>query len=67
MANLLRASNNHKVTWRQGTTLADNGDIVGCLHITLKDENNKDIAKACLTSNQLAAYCLNNNKLDNKS
>lgn len=63
MANLLLASDYHKITWRQGTTKADNGDTVGCLHLTLKDENNKDVAKACLTANQLAAYCLNNNKM----
>lgn len=63
MANLLFASDYHKITWRQGTTQADNGDTVGYLHLTLKDENNKDVAKACLTANQLAAYCLNNNKM----
>ena len=63
MANVLFASNNHKITWRQGTIQADNGDTVGCLHLTLKDENNKDVAKACLTANQLAAFCLHNNKL----
>ena len=63
MANRLFASDNHKITWRQGTTKADSGDTIGCLHLTLKDENNKDVAKACLTANQLAAYCLNNNKM----
>ena len=63
MATLLFASDYHKITWRQGTTQADNRDTVGCLHLTLKDENNKDVAKACLTANQLAAYCLNNNKM----
>lgn len=63
MANLLHANDNHKITWRQGTAQADNGDTVGCLHLTLKDENNKDVAKACLTANQLAAFCLNNNKI----
>lgn len=63
MANLLNASNNHKVKWSQGTTIADNGDIIGCLHLILRDKNDKDVAKACLTANQLAAFCLNNNKL----
>ena len=63
MANRLFASDNHKITWRQGTTKANSGDTIGCLHLTLKDENNKDVAKACLTANQLAAYCLNNNKM----
>ena len=67
MANLLRASNSHNVVYRQGRTVADNGDIIGCLHLILRDENDKDVAKACLTSNQLAAFCLNNNKLNNKS
>lgn len=63
MANRLFASGYHKIIWRQGTIKADNGYTVGCLHLTLKDENNKDVAKACLTANQLAAYCLNNNKM----
>ena len=62
MANLLFANDNHKITWRQGS-INDHGNIVGCLHLTLKDENNKDVAKACLTANQLAAFCLNNNKI----
>lgn len=63
MANLLHASDRYAITWRQGTTKADNGDTVGCLHLTLKDENDKEVAKACLNANQLAAFCLNNNKL----
>ena len=66
MANLLFASGYHKITWRQGVSHTDNGDPIGCLNLTLKNENNKEVAKACLTANQLAAYCLHNNKL-NKS
>ena len=63
MANLLQASNKCTITWRQGTTTSVTKDTVGCLHLTLKDENDKEVAKACLNANQLAAFCLNNNKM----
>ena len=62
MANCLDANDNHKITWKQGS-INNHGNIIGCLHLTLKDENHKDVAKACLTANQMAAYCLENNKL----
>lgn len=62
MANLLHASNGLNLTWRRGTAKAYNGDTVDCLHLTLSDSNGTIQAKAILNANQIARFCLENNK-----
>ena len=63
MANLLYASNGLKITWRRGTTKSTNGDLVDCLHLILSDKDTDAVyAKAVLNANQLASFCLENNK-----
>ena len=64
MANLLHASNGLKLTWKRGNTKSPkNGDDIDCLHLILKNRNGDIIAKATLNANQIAAFCLNNNKM----
>lgn len=62
MANLLYASSGLKLTWRKGNTTSKNGDKVDCLHLTLINKNDDIIAKATLNANQLAKFCIENNK-----
>lgn len=63
MPNTMNASNKCSVTWRKGEVKTDNGEWIGCLHLTLYNEYNNVVAKASLSANQIAAFCLNNNKL----
>lgn len=62
MANRMECSNGYWLSWVK-RSLSKNGNHIDVQHYILHDKEGNVFAKATLTADQIAAFCLNNNKI----